>query len=331
MNTNNTISAPYKCLPFGEVGGAVRLKGALFPLYFDIKRYSINDGPGIRITIFFKGCPLSCIWCHNPEGISTGKQKMYTKKKCIGCRACVEVCPENALSLTPQGIITDYKACTLCGKCIEECPTKAMEMSGTEYTTDYLIHEIEKETVFMDRSEGGVTFCGGEPLVYHETLLELLRRCRDLDIHRAVDTTLYARRGIIESVMEETDLFLVDLKHMDSSKHKYYCGVPNERILENLRLIAEAGKDFVTRIPLIDQVNADKENITKSAEFLATLPWKNKVVNLLPYHEIAHGKHEKLGTIYNPDNIPMTAPSTEHQQQCVQIFESYGIEATIGG
>lgn len=299
-------------------------------LYFDIKRYSINDGPGIRITIFFKGCPLSCVWCHNPEGISIKKQKMYTKKKCIGCRICVEVCPANALSLATQGIVTDYEKCTLCGKCVEECPTKAMEMSGTEYTIDYLINEIEKETVFMDSSEGGVTFCGGEPLIYPETLLELLKRCGDLAIHRAVDTTLYAKSGVVESIMEETDLFLVDLKHMDSSKHKYFCGVPNERILENLRLIADAGKEFVIRIPLIDGVNADENNITKSAEFLATLPWKNKVVNLLPYHEIAHGKHEKLGTIYNKANISMTTPSIEHQQHCIGIFEHFGIEATIG-
>lgn len=319
-------SALSQSLPFGG-----RLEGAFSSLYFDIKRYSINDGPGIRITIFFKGCPLSCVWCHNPEGISIKKQKMYTKKKCIGCRTCVEICPVNALSLTPQGIVTDYEVCTLCGKCVEECPTKAMEMSGTEYTIDYLINEIEKETVFMDSSEGGVTFCGGEPLVYPETLLELLRRCGDLAIHRAVDTTLYAKSSVIESVMKETDLFLVDLKHMDSSKHKYYCGVPNERILENLRLIAEAGKEFVIRIPLIDGVNADEENITKSAEFLATLPWKNKVVNLLPYHEIAHGKHEKLGTLYNKADIRMSTPSTDQQQHCISIFESFGIEATIGG
>lgn len=300
-------------------------------LYFDIKRYSINDGPGIRITIFFKGCPLSCIWCHNPEGISTGKQKMYTKKKCIGCRTCVEICPANALLLTPQGIVTAYGACTLCGKCVEACPTKAMEMSGTEYTTDYIIHEIKKETVFMDSSAGGVTFCGGEPLVYSETLLELLRRCGDLDIHRAVDTTLYAKPKVVEEVMKKTDLFLVDLKHMNSSKHQYYCGVPNERILENLRLIAEAGKEFVVRIPLITGVNADEDNITKSAVFLATLPWKHKAVHLLPYHEIAPGKHQKLSTIYNEANIRMSTPSADRLQQCIKIFESHGIESTIGG
>lgn len=125
---------------------------------FDIKRYAINDGPGIRITIFMKGCPLSCVWCHNPEGISSRKQKLYTKKKCIGCRTCVEACPEQALTLTPEGIVTDGARCTLCGICAEVCPALAMEISGTEYSAEALMKEIEKEIVFMDRSEGGVTF-----------------------------------------------------------------------------------------------------------------------------------------------------------------------------
>ncbi|MDR2681349.1 MAG: glycyl-radical enzyme activating protein, partial [Tannerella sp.] len=219
-------------------------------LYFDIKRYSVNDGPGIRITVFFKGCPLSCVWCHNPEGISAGKQKMYAVKKCIGCRACIGSCPSGALTLTSGGIATNNEKCTVCGKCTEACPAKAMEISGTAYTADYLIGEIEKETVVMDCSGGGVTFCGGEPLIHPATLLELLRRCRELDIHRAVDTSLYAKPDAVRAVMKETDLFLIDLKMMDSSRHRQYCGVPNELILANIRLVAEAGKDFIIRIPL---------------------------------------------------------------------------------
>ena len=141
-------------------------------LIFDIKRYAINDGPGIRITIFMKGCPLSCVWCHNPEGLSVGKEKLYTKKKCIGCRTCVEACPSQALVLTAEGIVTDTGRCTLCGMCAEVCPSLAMEISGREYSTTELMKEIEKETLFMDRSEGGVTFCGGEPLMHPAELLE---------------------------------------------------------------------------------------------------------------------------------------------------------------
>lgn len=300
-------------------------------LIFDIKRYAINDGPGIRITIFMKGCPLSCVWCHNPEGLSSRKQKLYTKKKCIGCRTCVDNCPQKALSLTPDGVVTDWSLCDLCGKCAELCPAMAMEISGTEYSIDYLIHEIEKETVFMDRSEGGVTFCGGEPLQHPDMLLEMLRRCGELGIHRAVDTTLLAVPEVVRKVMEHSELFLVDLKHMDTVKHKLYCGVPNELILSNLRLVAEAGHEFHIRIPLIEGVNADEENITRSAEFLASLPWQHHTVNLLLYHDIGKNKHEKLGTIYNPDHYPMATPSEETVGRSVDIFNQYGIDVIIGG
>lgn len=300
-------------------------------LVFDIKRYAINDGPGIRITIFMKGCPLSCVWCHNPEGISSRKQKLYTKKKCIGCQTCVKACPAQALTLTPDGIVTDETRCTLCGKCADVCPALAMEISGTEYTADALMKEIEKETVFMDRSEGGVTFCGGEPLLHPEPLLDLLRRCGKRKIHRAVDTTLFAKPETVREVMDNCELFLVDLKHMDSETHRHFCGVPNELILSNLRMIAEAGQDFYLRIPLIEGVNADEENITRSAAFLASLPWEHRTVNLLLYHDIGKGKHEKLGTFYNPKHYNLSTPSDETVQRSRDIFASYGIATTIGG
>lgn len=300
-------------------------------LIFDIKRYCINDGPGIRITLFMKGCPLSCVWCHNPEGIANHKEKLYTKKKCIGCQTCVEVCPHHALTLTPQGIVTNPNLCVLCGKCVDECPTLALEMSGTEYSVDYLINEIKKEIPVIDQSGGGVTFCGGEPLLHPEMLLELLKRCGELDLHRAVDTTLLARPELVRRVMEYTELFLVDLKLINSEKHRLYCGVPNELILSNLRMVAEAGKDFFIRIPLIEGINADEANIEQSARFLASLPWERKVVNLLPYHDIGKNKHEKLGTVYNPQHIPMSPPSEKEQQRCIRQFAAYGIKAVIGG
>lgn len=300
-------------------------------LVFDIKRYAINDGPGIRITIFMKGCPLSCVWCHNPEGISIHKEKLYTKKKCIGCQSCVEVCPEHALTLTKEGIVSNDDLCVLCGKCVDACPTLALEMSGTAYSADYLMDEILKETAFMDRSAGGVTFCGGEPLMHPDMLLELLRRCGEEDIHRVVDTTLYARPEIVTEVMHNCEMFLVDLKQMDSEKHRRFCGTPNERILSNLKMISEEGADFFIRIPLIEGVNADEENIRRSAEFLASISWKRKEVNLLPYHDIGKNKHEKLHTIYNRENIPMATPSEEVQQRTIAIFAEYGIRATIGG
>lgn len=300
-------------------------------LIFDIKRYAINDGPGIRITVFLKGCPLSCVWCHNPEGISGRKEKLYTRKKCIGCRMCVQVCPAGALHWTDGGIVTDRSLCQACGTCTEICPSLAMEMSGKEYSVDAVMREIEKETVFMDRSEGGVTFCGGEPLLHPDSLLELLGRCGELGIHRAVDTTLFARSEIVDKVMNRSELFLIDLKHMDSEAHRRLTGVPNELILANIRRVAEAGMDFLIRIPLIGGVNADEENISRSAQFLASLPWRRKAVHLLPYHDIGKGKHEKRGTVYNPGHIPMSTPSETILQRCEDQFGVYGITALVGG
>jgi pyruvate formate lyase activating enzyme len=225
----------------------------------------------------------------------------------------------------------DNKRCTLCGTCAGICPTKAIELSGTEYTADYLVNEIEKETIFMDQSEGGVTFCGGEPLMHPGALLELLRQCGERGIHRAVDTTLFAKAEVVARVMNETDLFLVDLKHMDAGKHRFYCGVSNELILSNLRRVTAAGKETIVRIPLIEGVNADEANISRSAEFLASLLWDNKTVHLLPYHDIAAGKHEKLGTPYNPRSIPMATPSAQTQERCLSVFRAHNIKAGIGG
>lgn len=300
-------------------------------LVFDIKRYAINDGPGIRITLFMKGCPLSCVWCHNPEGIRNGKDKLYTKKKCIGCRSCVQACPHQALTLTSEGIITDLRQCTLCGRCAEECPCMAIEISGHEYSPEYLMKEIEKEIPFMDQSGGGVTFCGGEPLLHPDFLIDMLKRCGENGIHRAIDTTLLARKETVIEVMQHCELLLIDLKTMDSEVHKRFCDVPNGLILENIRLVASSDTPYYIRIPLIEGVNADEENLIRSAKFLAELPRQPEDIHILPYHDIGKGKHEKLGTVYNPKGYKMAPPSLDTQQHCIEIFARYRLNATIGG
>ncbi len=274
---------------------------------------------------------MSCVWCHNPEGIGKKPVKLYTRKKCIGCQTCVKACPEGALQLTRSGIVTDLNKCKMCGTCVEVCPACALEISGREWTVDEAMHEIEKETAVMDRSEGGVTFCGGEPLMQPDFLLELLTRCGKEDIHRAVDTTLYASEEVVERVIPQCDLFLVDLKMMDSEKHRHYCGVPNERVLANLKRVAASDVPYWIRIPLIVGVNADEENIRKSAEFLASLPKPPEIVNLLVYHDIGKNKHDKLGTTYNPNQFTMQAPDEATQKRCLDIFAEYQLKAKIGG
>jgi pyruvate formate lyase activating enzyme len=299
-------------------------------LIFDIKRFAVNDGPGIRTTLFLKGCPLRCVWCHNPEGLSTKPVKLYTKKKCIGCQSCVEICPEHNLRLTPDGI-KDLGHCVTCGKCTDECPTLALQMAGKEWNMDDLMTIVEKERQVMEESGGGVTLCGGEPLMQAEYALELLEELKRRHFHTTLDTTLFAPESVVRKVIPLTDLFLVDLKHMDSEKHKFYTHVPNEQIHQNIKLISEAGARFWIRIPLIVGVNADDENLVKSAKFLANLPNTPEWVNLLVYHDIGIGKHVRLGSEYNPENISMEPPSEQVQQHALDIFKEHGLNVKIGG
>lgn len=299
-------------------------------LIFDIKRFAINDGPGIRTTIFLKGCPLKCVWCHNPEGISPKAVKLYTKKKCIGCQSCVEACPENNLILTKDGI-KDLGHCTACGKCTDECPTLALEMAGKRWNMDSLMEIVEKERQVMEESHGGVTLCGGEPMLDADYLCTLLDELGKRNFHRTVDTTLFASSKDVKRVAERCELFLVDLKVMDAAKHKLYTGVDNAHILENIKLISEIGHKYWIRIPLIVGVNADDDNLARSAEFLASLPTMPEVVNLLAYHDIGKGKHARMGSEYNPGNIAMEAPDDNLQQHALDIFKSKGLEAKIGG
>ena len=275
-------------------------------LIFDIKRFSINDGPGIRTTIFVKGCPLHCVWCHNPEGISPERQVMFTAGKCIGCGTCAR-----------EGI--------------EECPTLARSWCGREWPLEELMEVVEKERAVMERSGGGVTVCGGEPLMHCDYTLTLLRELGRRGFHRAVDTTLFASGSEVREVAGECEMFLVDLKHMSSGEHRRWTGVPNEPILENIRLISSLGARFWIRIPLIVGVNADEGNLEAAAAFLASLPTPPEQVNLLPYHVIGKGKHERLGTVYNPEGLAMATPDEQTKTRSAGIFEAAGLKVVQGG
>ncbi len=299
------------------------------PLIFDIKRYSINDGPGIRATIFFKGCPLNCLWCHNPESISPKVQKLFTAAKCIGCGECGRVCPVGACSLTSDGVVTDGDLCTLCGKCAEVCPTLATEMSGRYYSVAELLEVVKKERPFFDQSGGGVTFSGGEPLLYPEFLIEVLEACGRQGVHRAVDTSGFVQKETLLEVAQHTDLFLYDLKIVDAEKHKHYTGVDNRLILDNLTALAEYGAEVQVRIPLIGGVNDDDDSVAAMATYIADLPGEKRAVSLLPFHDVARGKDEKLGQ--ERDLAALYEPGADALQKVIDAFAGYGLSATIGG
>ena len=301
------------------------------PLIFDIKRYAINDGPGIRTTLFIKGCPLRCVWCHNPESWIETKQLLYKPSRCLGCRSCVNSCPHHALVWEEKGIVNKKDACFLCGRCAEECPTMALEICGKEWTLEALMTEIEKEREVMEESGGGVTICGGEPLMHPQYTLQLLKELRNRGFHRTVDTSLYARQQVVAQVAEECELMLVDLKLMDSEKHRLFTGVPNQLILDNIRWLAENGHDFRIRIPLIEGINTDDENIKETGLFLDSLPGKKPVVHLLPYHDVGKDKHQRMWSVFNPDGYHMSTPSEETLHHCSALLTSFGMKVVIGG
>lgn len=298
-------------------------------LIFDIKKFAINDGPGIRLTVFFKGCNLQCQWCHNPESISPKVQKMYNAKKCIGTLSCVENCPNDALKMTPEGIVTDYNICNLCGKCAEVCPTKAFEMLGAAVPIFELMKKIDNEAIFFDQSGGGVTFSGGEPLMHSEYLIEALKECGKRMYHRVVDTTAFANQEIVLEIAKHTELFLIDLKVMDSKIHKKFTGVNNEKILSNIVALAKTNCELIFRIPLIKDVNTSKENIEETAKFINSLEGNRTIVNLLPYHNIAENKHLKLGNSTNFEVFE--TPAKTEINEIISVFKNYGITASVGG
>ena len=300
------------------------------PLIFDIKRYSINDGPGVRVTLFFKGCPLSCKWCHNPESQKFENEKLFFKNKCIGCFTCIDNCPQNALTSHPQqGIFTDMSKCTLCGKCAEVCPTTAMQLAGRMFDIEEVKTVLEKEIDLMKSSGGGITFSGGEPLMFADELIEVAKFCKKLGIHCAIDTSGFVRSEIIEKVIPFTDLFLYDLKLMDSSKHKEFTGAGNELILKNLQYIAASEVPYQIRIPLIEGVNTDDENIGQSIAFILGLPKKPELIGLLPYHDIATVKYERLGKEF--DDSGLTESGGEKLQRIIELFNDAGLKVRIGG
>lgn len=293
----------------------------------NIQKYCVHDGPGIRTTVFFKGCPLRCWWCHNPESHNPKHEIMFFQERCTGCGICIKRCPQNAIEVINSVPTTDKQKCSLCGKCTNFCPNNAREYVGEDITAKELIKEIIKDRVFYEESGGGVTFSGGEPLIHTDFLNEVLKICKDGGIHTAIETSGYAPWDNFEKTLDKVDLFLYDLKLMNSERHKKYMGVGNEVILENLKKLSDRGCNLFIRMPVIAGVNDDEDHINESIRFLKNI--KILQVNLLPYHKMGMDKYRRLNKDYKLSG--MEKPSDERMAEIADKFNKCGIKVRIGG
>ncbi len=298
----------------------------------NIQRYSINDGPGIRTTVFLKGCPLNCQWCHNPECINHLQEIFFTEAKCRRCGLCNANCPENAMyppSEGPQEKKINRERCTRCMKCVEVCPFGALSKAGYNLSLDEVLREVERDAMFYENSGGGVTISGGEPLFQPTFTEELLKRCKEELFHTAIESCGYARWKVIEGILDYLDLALYDIKHMDARRHLEGTGISNELILDNAQKIAARVPTRV-RIPLIPGFNDSPENLEMTARFCRSLS-KLEGVDILPFHSWAAPKYRKLewekGYVYA--HVPDM--KEEDAKRAEEIFKKHGFPTTIGG
>ena len=297
-------------------------------LVFDVQRFSLHDGPGIRTTVFMKGCPLACRWCHNPEGMRTAPEIVVSPDRCIGCGACVDACPHGLPSGVGGGWASSKDLCEACGLCVEACPTEARRLAGRALTVEQLVDEVTRDRVFFENSGGGVTFSGGEPLHQADFVLACLEALRGRGVHTAVDTCGLADRDDLLRAAALADLFLFDIKHMDEAAHAEWAGAPNGRILANLEVLARAHGAIWLRVPVVPGVNDDRANLGRTAALAATLPGVQRV-SLLPYHELGEDKRERAGGPGAP--FAATPPPPEHMRDIATIFEEAGLLTVIGG
>jgi len=297
-------------------------------LIFDIRRFSIHDGPGIRTTVFVKGCPLNCLWCHNPESQKPAFERVVRSERCDDCGACIDACPNKAISRLNYELITDDTLCKFCGKCVEACFSEAREIIGKSESIQNLMLTVEKDRLFYDQSGGGVTISGGEPLMQPQFVGELLGACKRVDIQTALDTSGYASWDMFDSLRKNVDLFLYDLKLFSDIQHEGYTGVSNRLIHENLNRLSQEGHRIIIRIPVVPGITDTWDNLDKLGELIANLGRVERV-DLLPYHNAGAAKYERTGKIY-----PLSDLATPKEIKMAEIANRlihFGLKVQIGG
>ncbi len=295
---------------------------------FDIQRFSVHDGPGIRTLVFFKGCPLHCAWCSNPESQTRDPQLMFYPEKCIGCQRCVGVCETGASFVVDNVVRYDRALCNSCGRCVDACPADARRMAGTLMDVAQVMEEIEKDWLFYQRSNGGVTFGGGEATLYPAFVDAVALRCQAKGIHTAIETCGFADWSVLERATRHIDLVLYDVKHMESDVHRALCGQGNELILANLAKLCRLRRsEIVVRVPILPGLNDDEAHINHLARFVGALDGGVKRVELLAYHRFGVKKYERLGREYELDG--MGVPDDEDLAAIKEVMESHGLHVKV--
>lgn len=295
-------------------------------LIFLIQRYSIHDGPGIRTTVFMKGCPLGCLWCQNPESFHVFPELMTHDIRCISCGECAKICPKAAISLNNQlGRKIDRSLCNNCFDCVDVCPTGALSRVGEYMTIKEVTEEIEKDTLFYDHSGGGVTVSGGEPLLQSSFVFNLLKACKEMGFHTALDTSGYGDWPAMEKVLSQVDLVLFDLKHVDPNKHHEGTGKGNKLIFENLRKISPKNRVWL-RLPLIPGYNDSQDNLRKIGDLAKEIGAEK--LSLLPVNQLGEEKCRALGRTLAMEKI--VTPADESIQAVKKFLEDMGLDVTVG-
>lgn len=305
--------------------------GDKMSLITNVQKFSIHDGDGIRTSVFFKGCPLKCEWCHNPETQRFEKEMQCDKEKCVGCGNCAKVCPNGAISMENGKPEMKKDACTFCGKCVNLCPIGIREIIGREYSVKELIKELMKDQMFYEESGGGVTLSGGEVMAMDiDYILAIAKELKRQDVTLTIDTCGYVPYEKFQAILPYVNTFLYDVKVMDPKLHKKYIGVDNQLILDNLIRLAADGARIYIRIPTIKEVNGNEKNMKEMIAFLKEHDIHPAQINLLPYHDTGSGKYSKLDMEYKGTDLH--APEKEEMESFVRLFVESGFQNTkIGG